>query len=138
MNLDTKTKSDKVTEKQLKIKKVIKILSLSFAALTCIVLLVTFLFTGGLPGYSQDKQAISYLKDRYGEDFKVIRSANSDTIGSSKTFRKVMAPTAMPSLEFHLEKCLSQCRNYENKDYEDSYPSVVYEQELKSYIQQQR
>lgn len=124
--------------KKITLKKVLIYLFLLFTSPFWLLYLLYFAYAGFsiellLP---QDKMALSYLQERYGQEFKILRSTGGGSLGGNIPYNVRAAPISNPSLEFSVSKCLARCSNYDHTDFADTYPNAVYQDELTRYIQQ--
>ena len=97
-----------------------------------VLLLILFYNNGSIqPLLNQDQMAASYLEERYGEEFTIVRSRSSDQLGGAVTFDKWASPKADPSVEFNVYKCLARC-NPEYKEvtyFTDTYPKHLWDKD---------
>jgi len=133
----TKNTGTQTTTKKITVKKVLIYLLLLFTSPFWLLYLLYFAYAGFsiellLP---QDKMALSYLQERYGQEFKIVRSTGGDSLGGSISYRERAAPISNPLLEFDVTKCLARCSNYDHTDFSDNYPNAVYRDELARHIQ---
>jgi hypothetical protein len=134
----TKNKGAQTNTKKITVKKIVIYVLLLLTSPFWLLYLLYFAYSGFsiellLP---QDKMALSYLQERYGQEFKIIRSTGSSWLGGPISYDKVVAPISKPSLEFTISKCLARCSDTDGTDYTDTYPSAVYEDEITHYAQQ--
>lgn len=134
----TKNTGAQINTKKITPKKILIYLLLLFISPFLLLYLLYFAYAGFsiellLP---QEKMALAYLQERYGQEFKIIRSASSDSLGGHISYSEIAAPKSNPSLEFTVSKCLARCSNYDHTDFSDNYPNAAYRDELTSYIKQ--
>ena len=132
-----KNKGAQTNTKKLTVKKIVIYVLLLLTSPFWLLYLLYFAYAGFsielfLP---QDKMALSYLQERYGQEFKIIRSTGGSSLGGSISYRERAAPISNPSLEFDITKCLARCSNYDHTDFSDNYPNAIYKDELTRYIQ---
>lgn len=134
----TKNTAAEIKTQNITLKKILIYLLLLFTSPLWIFPLLYFLYAGGsiAPFLPQDKFALSYLQERYGQEFKIVKSDNADSLGGGISYRNIAAPVSNPTLEFTIEKCLARCSYYDKTDYTDTYPSAVYNDEITRYTHQ--
>lgn len=124
--------------KNITLKKILIYLLLLFTSPLWILPLLYFTYTGFNinPFLPQDKFALSHLQERYGQEFKIIRSTGSSWLGGPISYDKIVAPVSNPALEFTVSKCLARCSNYDHTNFTDTYPNAVYGDELTHFVQE--
>lgn len=98
--------------------------------------MIALFYTGGSvqPLMDQDKQAISYLKGRYGQEFEIIRDLGGHSLGGPITYSKRAALKSDKSVEFSLSRCLARCTSGTSQ-YRDSYPMAVWSKQETQLLQ---
>lgn len=74
----------------------------------------------------QDELALSYLKDRYGQEFTIITDGGSAPLGGPITYSPRVTLATDPSVEFGISRCLDGCNPKQNTEFNDHYPYAVW------------
>jgi len=107
-------------------------------SLVTLVLAFSFLYNGGSiqPYLNQDKMAIHYLQDKYGQEFAIGKSTSSSELGGPVTFSKDAYLKSDPSIKFNINKCLARCdRRYVKLYFTDTYINGLWSEQAKDQLQ---
>lgn len=107
---------------------IVSVILTPIVAIVSLYIMWSLLYTEGSiqPFIDQDRQALNYLKERYGKDFTVIRDGGGSGLGGPVTYFKRLAPVSDTSMEFVVSRCLARCSPKQSKEFSDTYPYAVW------------